>query len=760
MDPLVTIIVPAKNSARTISRTLRSVVQQTYDNWECVVIDDGSSDKTLEIVLETSKADRRISSVMGAGKGVSSARNLGLAHSSGELVVFLDSDDWISPNYLKIMCASFKEHPAASAVYCAWQRVTEDGRLTPPEWPSDLSKHPFEMFARYCAVPIHSILVKRAAVDSVGWFNESLWTCEDWDLWQRVSRAGHQFVGVNEPLTFYRMNAGSLSQNAEQMVADAANVIGCAFKESTTSIFASHSLGADEALGSEQTALMSFIVWAAAVKVGGRTSAAQLLLRDNLDVKSDVEKVSRFIFDGLWKGARVLPSDLAQIWPTIETEFDELMLLIEAKSSRPKTGTRVRRKVERYVLDADNSASSRVVGSTASFTFDVARPKFTSISTTSDRLLLKSWMAGHPVTSILIPVYDDVSAREIVFIAAGLVGPRRLLRASLTLLSRGALPSVFWTVIFAFLAEYTKLSARYGITNATVLNESPNCRKVQQLINSSKSLLVEHGPRAHTIQREFSTSAFECSQSDQEISVRDQVEVDRVPVLMYHRIADDGPEQLKRFRTSPRQFAAQMAWLKRNGYYTVTISDIVRHCQGGHLRGRPVLITFDDATIDFFDVAFPVLARHRFGAQVFAVTALVGKSATWDSEFGTPSKLMTDIQILETSRAGIEFGSHLSTHRAADGLSNSELLAEMVQSQAMLQSWTQKPCNSLALPYGAYDERARYLAPKCGYQAIFTTRDGSVERGADPLSLPRIEVRGDWEFAQFTLALNSHALLS
>jgi peptidoglycan/xylan/chitin deacetylase (PgdA/CDA1 family) len=736
-------------------------VQQTYDSWECVVIDDGSTDNTLEIVLETSKTDQRILSVMGAGKGVSSARNLGLANSSGELVVFLDSDDWISPYYLKRMCASFKEHPAASAVYCACQRVTEDDRLTPPEWPSDLSKHPFEMFARYCAVPIHSILVKRAALDSVGWFNESLCTCEDWDLWQRVSRAGHQFVGVNEPMTFYRMNAGSLSQNAEQMVADAANVIGWAFKESTTSIFASHSLGADEALGSEQTALMSFVMWAAAVKVGGRTSAAQLLLQGHLDAKSDIEKVSRIIFDGLWKGARVLPSDLAQIWLTIETEFEELVLLIEAASSRPKTGTRVRRKVERYVLDADNSASSRVVGSTASFTFDLARPKFTSIRTTNDRLLLKFWIAGHPVTSILIPVYADVSAREIVSTAVGLVGPRRFLRASLTLLSRGALPSVFWTVIFAFLAAYTRISARYGITGATVLlNESPNYRRVQQLIDSLTSHSVAHGPRAHTTQRQFSASAFEGSQSDQEIPGRDQGEVDRVPVLMYHRIADDGPEQLARFRTSPRQFAAQMAWLKSNGYYTVTSSDIVRHCQGRQLRGRPVLITFDDATIDFFDAAFPVLARHRFGAEVFAVTALVGKGATWDSEFGPPSKLMTDIQIMETSRAGIAFGSHLSTHRAADGLSSSELLSEMVQSQAMLQSWTQKPCNSLALPYGAYDERARYLAAKCGYQAIFTTRDGSVERGADPLSLPRIEIRGDWELDQFTLALNSHALLS
>src|SRR5207302_3062603 len=91
-----------------------------------------------------------------------------------------------------------------------------------------------------------------------------------------------------------------------------------------------------------------------------------------------------------------------------------------------------------------------------------------------------------------------------------------------------------------------------------------------------------------------------------EAQVRESGE--RLPILMYHRIATDGPAGLARYRTTPEAFLEQMRWLRRRGYHAVTSADIVRHLANGRpFQGRPVLISFDDGYRDFHDTAWPIL---------------------------------------------------------------------------------------------------------------------------------------------------------
>ena len=124
-----------------------------------------------------------------------------------------------------------------------------------------------------------------------------------------------------------------------------------------------------------------------------------------------------------------------------------------------------------------------------------------------------------------------------------------------------------------------------------------------------------------------------------------------VPVLMYHRIADHGPEALQRYRVPASRLEEQVAFMKRHGYYSITSADFLSHQRERRpFRGRPVIMTFDDGYRDFAETAFPILRAAGMGAEVFIITEKVGTVADWDGGFGPPAPLMdwSDIRALAT----------------------------------------------------------------------------------------------------------------
>jgi peptidoglycan/xylan/chitin deacetylase (PgdA/CDA1 family)/GT2 family glycosyltransferase len=229
----------------------------------------------------------------------------------------------------------------------------------------------------------------------------------------------------------------------------------------------------------------------------------------------------------------------------------------------------------------------------------------------------------------------------------------------------------------------------------------------------------------------------------------------RVPVLMYHRIADNGPAALARYRVTAQAFVAQLRLLRRHGYHAITSADLVRHLESGRVfAGLPVLITFDDGYRDFHDSAWPLLRRADFRAEVFIPTDKVGGTADWDAADGPPAPLMGWREIERLHAQGVAFGSHLASHRAADGLSGDELLREAALSRGLLERRLGTPVRSVVLPYGVGSERVTRVLAACGYTVAFTTRPGMASLRDAPLTLPRIEVRGDWDLAAFARALD------
>jgi len=240
-----------------------------------------------------------------------------------------------------------------------------------------------------------------------------------------------------------------------------------------------------------------------------------------------------------------------------------------------------------------------------------------------------------------------------------------------------------------------------------------------------------------------------------EVQARESVE--QLPILNYHRIATDGPPELARYRTSPASFREQMRWLRRHGCHAVTSGDLIRHrATGLPLRGRPVLITFDDGYRDFHDTAWPILRAHDFIAEVFIVTDHVGGSAQWDAGFGTPAALMGWDEIQELGAEGICFGSHMASHSHMNALSSREIVREAVRSRALLERALGTPCASIAAPFGEASDRFVRIAGRCGYEIGVTAEPGFAHLGSDPLRLPRIEVPGHWSLAQFASTVQPH----
>ncbi len=220
----VSIIIAARNIESTIAETLDSVTEQKFQRWEALVIVNDSSDATLTIAKQFAAKDQRFRVLEQTIAGVSAARNYGIERAQYEWLLFLDGDDWIPPNHLESMTTALDKDPEASAVYCGWCWVSPDGY----HFHQHIGKETGDLFhihADECPYAIHAYVIRRDIVNAVGQFDPELHTCEDWDIWQRVSRTGIKFALVPEVLAPCRMRPLSASTDGRKILADGLKVL-------------------------------------------------------------------------------------------------------------------------------------------------------------------------------------------------------------------------------------------------------------------------------------------------------------------------------------------------------------------------------------------------------------------------------------------------------------------------------------------------------------------------------------------------------
>ena len=221
--PSISVIIPAYNAEKTIKETIQSVLNQTWQDFELLIINDGSQDATLEVI--ESIQDPRIKIFSYPNAGSSASRNRGIALAKGEYISFIDADDLWTTAKLEAQYKALQENSQAAVAYSWTDHIDESGQF--------LRSGPQQSFTGdvYARLLLEDFigngsnpLIRAQAFAEVGDFDESLAHSEDWDLWLRLA-ARYHFVAVPSPQILYRMRVSSKSFNIKEMEESSLQVI-------------------------------------------------------------------------------------------------------------------------------------------------------------------------------------------------------------------------------------------------------------------------------------------------------------------------------------------------------------------------------------------------------------------------------------------------------------------------------------------------------------------------------------------------------
>jgi len=209
MNNLVSLIVPCYNQSQFLPETLQCVLDQTYQNWECIVVNDGSPDNTEEVALSWVKRDSRFRYLLKQNGGVSEARNWGIKQSSGKYILPLDADDVIEKTYLEKSVQVLDQNETIGIVYC---RAAYFGdKKGSWEIPEHSLKRSLFFNTIFCTA-----LFRRSDFDKTeGYKTNMIHGYEDWDFWLYLIEQGVSVYKIPEKLFFYRIKANSRNNSID-----------------------------------------------------------------------------------------------------------------------------------------------------------------------------------------------------------------------------------------------------------------------------------------------------------------------------------------------------------------------------------------------------------------------------------------------------------------------------------------------------------------------------------------------------------------
>jgi len=214
--PLVSVIMPAYNAALYISEAIESVINQTFRNWELIIVNDGSTDATKEIILGFEKKDRRIKCLFQENGKQGKARNLGIAHSIGKYIAFLDADDLWVENKLAIQVNYLIANTEIDLIFSQGYSLNQGNPINfdvmvKPIW----NINDLPLFIEKNQIPILSVMVKKTCLIDVDNFSEDLniQNVEDYHLWLKFLYNNNTFCSINNRLFYYRIHRNQSTFN-------------------------------------------------------------------------------------------------------------------------------------------------------------------------------------------------------------------------------------------------------------------------------------------------------------------------------------------------------------------------------------------------------------------------------------------------------------------------------------------------------------------------------------------------------------------
>jgi peptidoglycan/xylan/chitin deacetylase (PgdA/CDA1 family) len=232
----------------------------------------------------------------------------------------------------------------------------------------------------------------------------------------------------------------------------------------------------------------------------------------------------------------------------------------------------------------------------------------------------------------------------------------------------------------------------------------------------------------------------------------------KIPILMYHSIAEHAQKPFTPFLVTPSVFSQQMAYLSEQHYTPITITQLVHASTYAPetLPLRPLAITFDDGFEDFFLHAWPILQHYHFPATLYISTAYINGTSRWLQREGEGQRrMLTWQQVQELAAGGIECGGHTHTHPQLDVLSRAQAREEIYRNKQILESQIQQDVRSFAYPYGYYTKETQMLVHDAGYTSACAVKHRTSSLQDDVFALARLMVTNHMHPLQFERLLTT-----
>lgn len=212
--PHFSFIVPCYNQGHFLKKAVESIIQQGFQDWELWIINDGSTDNTEKIAHDLSKSDPRVKVINQLNLGLSAARNAGLNVAKGSIINFLDADDWLLPGSLGRIAEKWA-NPNIDILITGYSYFINNEIIHSHSFKSEAI--PFCRVIEENIAPPVAFFIKKEVFETIGLFDISLKSCEDWDLWIRGAKSGFRFYTIPGVFVAYRYVMGSMSKRPEQM---------------------------------------------------------------------------------------------------------------------------------------------------------------------------------------------------------------------------------------------------------------------------------------------------------------------------------------------------------------------------------------------------------------------------------------------------------------------------------------------------------------------------------------------------------------
>jgi glycosyltransferase involved in cell wall biosynthesis len=223
--PQFSIIIPCYNQAEWLKICVQSLQNQTFENWEAIIVNDGSTDKTKETADYLAKNDHRIKVIHQSNGGLSAARNSGMQLAEGEWLNFLDSDDYFDINCLQMVFKTIQLNPSFHIIQTGHHLVDEQNQIISSRIPKIDDGLFLDAISKGNDAPVLSVFVKRDFFEKLGNFDTTLKSAEDWDMWIRAAKNEGKRKIIYQPLVAVRHLQNSMTRNPWRMYENTVSVI-------------------------------------------------------------------------------------------------------------------------------------------------------------------------------------------------------------------------------------------------------------------------------------------------------------------------------------------------------------------------------------------------------------------------------------------------------------------------------------------------------------------------------------------------------